>query len=225
MTIFFFVSVREPLTRFVSGYKESVRRGPGGILPLEGANFTQYENITHFINGVYQEDYSKVYDIHLHEQTAMHLLARHRIDHVIRLEHAREDWIAFQDAYPTWNIPNLNETYLSQTINAKNLARNAFRELQTEDIRKACWVLRREYCALAYPLPSECSDLFNCVELQVGDHVVYVPEPDIESKMGEMLDVLTYPQDLLQIHLNEQRKKKKYRLRGRSSETAKAHRG
>ena len=93
---------------------------------------------------------------------------------------------------------------MGRAINGKNLAKDAFGEMDINDIRKACWSLRREYCALSYPLPAQCADLFSCVEIQAGEHNVFMPEPDVQARIGDFVELLVYPQDLLQIHLNSQ---------------------
>jgi len=199
-----FTTVREPFERLVSGFQETSLRLSHGTIhdlsPRENANFSPLaDNFTTFINQLYEEDYSKIYDEHVGSSVMRFATMRDDLDWVIRLENALADWRELQEMHP--HLPDIND-YVSKKARSR-FGKRMLGSLSEEEAQKSCWVMRKSYCALPYRLPDRCENLFTCVELRHGNATVFIPEPDLDDHMHDLFHEMTDP-----LHLDFKPKKK-----------------
>ena len=163
-----FTSIREPISRFVSGYNEvsfhqlqhlhcdeEVRRlkTHGWPNPESPKQIFFRKSVNEAISTLYEEDFVNPYGVHIALQS-IKLEGIAPLDFVLRSEFLVEDMRKH-------NIPRGVEFAHGRTATVHKL--NAS-QLSDEEIRKLCWILRKDYCTLKdfYDKPEVCTDLFDC---------------------------------------------------------------
>jgi len=162
------------------------------LSPKEGANFEPFGgNFSLWIDQLYEEDYSKIYDEHVGSSEARFATMRGDLDFVIRLENALADWRDLQSRYPEFNLPDIDD-YVSKKARSR-FGKRMLSQLTDEEVEKSCWVMRKSYCALPYRLPDRCESLFTCVEVRDGNHTLFIPETDLDDHMHDLFNEMIDP--------------------------------